>query len=95
MFYYTLFSRSFFFIIQLKFTVNTENVKITAKVSECSHCLCDNKWHNVVAEFKDNTVTLTVDGWLKDEDKSKEDLGKLEPYSALYIGGYPGKPCVG
>ena len=56
---------------------------------KCEHCLCDDNWHTVTAEYIKNVVTLQIDGGPNKVGISPGNTETLNLNYEMYIGGFP------
>ena len=59
---------------------------------KCEHCLCDNNWHTITAEYIKNVVTVQIDGGQNRVGINPDSSGEsLNLNYEMYIGGFPSK----
>jgi laminin alpha 1/2 len=74
----------------LYFRVIAKGETIETNAGDCEFCLCDDRWHTVIAEYTGNKVILQVDN--SGERVASSDIQDLSLNTnyPLYIGGFPG-----
>jgi hypothetical protein len=74
----------------VKFTAKNKHGYYSAISNEIQN-LCDNKWHNVIAELIKNIVTIQVDHTETEMGIETGATRQLETSSNMYLGGFPSK----
>ncbi|XP_064625468.1 laminin subunit alpha-1-like [Lineus longissimus] len=73
---------------RVKYTAKNKNGHFHAISNELQN-LCDNKWHNIIAELIKNVVTIQVDHTQTEIGIDSGSTRQLETRSSMYLGGFP------